>query len=99
MAFEAFEIGHPCDLPDGKYHKGQVHAIGSKYAELQQFLPRHKPHARAVIVEGGLVVGVEWADGEPAKPAPAVADAVTPPAQEAVVPAAKAKKPIFFGKK
>lgn len=100
MAFEAFEIGHPCDLPDGKYHKGQVHAIGSKYAELQQFLPRHKPHVRAVLVEGGLVVGVEWADPGLPVVAPAAVASKPEPAQEAAaVSAGKPKKPIFFGKK
>lgn len=98
MAFEALEIGFPCDLPDGKYHKGQVHAVGSKYAELQQFLPRHKVAAKAVVVKDGLVVGVEWEfpDEAPAVPAP---KPVPVPQVSDAPPAAKPKKPIFFGAK
>jgi hypothetical protein len=95
--FSALEIGHPCDLPDGKYTKGQVHAIGSRYTELQQFAPKHKPNFRSVVVEGGLVVGTEWADvkTEPApQPAP-VAQALAEKAPDAP----KLPKKIVFGKK
>ncbi len=103
MTLEVFEIGIATELADGRYTKGQVHAAGGKYSELQGLLPRHDGRYKAVHVKDGLVVGVEIED-ESAKAAPvqAATPSIVEAAAEAITaeaPAAKSKKPIFFGKK
>lgn len=106
MQVVEFEVGVAVDLPDGKYGRGQVHAVGAKAAVLQQFIPYGDKRYGAVLVKDGVVYAQEWhepaTDSAPASPS-AQAEPEAQPEPEAVAaatePAAKKKPQIFFPKK
>lgn len=95
------------ELPDGRYTRGQVHAVGSKYNVLQGLLPKHDLRYKAVLVSDGLA-HPDFQEDEPlqsaafAPPPSQPAPFLAPPSESAGIAAPAEDKPkpkVFFGKR
>jgi len=102
---QELEVGYGVEAPDGRYTRGQVHAIGGKYGAMMQFLPNTDPRFKAVLVKDGMVYAIDFDDGsvpapapQPAVAAPAVTIAPVATTEEAEN-AEKPKPKVFFGKR